>query len=291
MEQNNLQCLSEVLNDRALVRIGGADAETFLQGLFTCDLEDLEPGHAAFGALLTPQGKILFDFFLIRMADGYLADVASSIAADFVRRLNFYRLRARVEFSMVENTTVLACWQKRPETDGALCVADPRMAEMGWRLYGDAAPDCAAGDYLAHRVSLGMPSGGEDYAYGDTFPHEALMDQFRGVDFSKGCFVGQEVVSRMQHRGTARKRVVMASAETKLPAPGTEIRAGSTVLGQLGSVSQNHGLALVRLDRAAREIASGNAVRAGEIVLKLGLQSFVNYDWPQPAQSQSPSQA
>jgi tRNA-modifying protein YgfZ len=289
MEKNNHQCLSEVLNERAVVRIDGDNATAFLQGLVTCDVEDLEPGQAAFGALLTPQGKILFDFFLIRLEEGYLADVAASQAADFIRRLNFYRLRAKVGFLLEETTAVVACWQNRPRVEGTLCITDPRLAEMGWRLYGGHAPDCAAGDYLAHRISLGMPSGGEDFAYGDTFPHEALMDQFRGVDFSKGCFVGQEVVSRMQHRGTARKRVVMVAAETPLPMPGTEIRAGATVLGYLGSVSQNRGLALVRLDRASREMAAGNGAMAGETDAKLMLQNFVNYGWPQPAPDHSPT--
>jgi tRNA-modifying protein YgfZ len=280
----------EKLGERALVRIDGADAETFLQGLITCDVEGLEPGRAAFGALLTPQGKILFDFFLIRTASGYLADVAASIAADFARRLTFYRLRAKVEFALEEKSLVVACWQNRPAT-GGLCVADPRISEMGWRIYGGEAQDCAPGDYLGHRVALGMPAGGEDYPYGDTFPHEALMDQFRGVDFAKGCFVGQEVVSRMQHRGTARKRVVMVSAVALLPPPGTEIRAGATALGQLGSVSENRGLALVRLDRAAREMAAGNAVIAGETVVELALQRFVDYGWPETAATQSPPRA
>lgn len=281
MAKLNGKRLQAHLPDRALVRIAGDDATKFLQGILTCDVEKLAVGAAAFGALLTPQGKILFDFFLIRLGDcEYLADVASNLAQDFIKRLTFYRLRASVQFEQIDNLRVFAVWNSRPVPDDAVAVADPRHPDMGWRLYADRKPGGPTGDFHAHRIAVGMPEGGFDYTYGDTFPHEALMDQFHGVDFAKGCFVGQEVVSRMQHRGTARKRIVRVEAKRMLPAPGTEITGSGKPIGLLGSVDGYHGLAMLRLDRAAKAMAGGEPVRAGDVDLEPKLQSFVNFDWP-----------
>ncbi len=138
----------------------------------------------------------------------------------------------------------------------------------------------AAGDYEAHRISMGMPEGGLDYAYGDTFPHEALMDQYGGVDFKKGCYVGQEVVSRMQHRGTARSRVVMVGAD-ELPAAGTEIIADGKPCGKMGSSAGGKGLALLRLDRVKDALDNGGAVLAGGTNISVSIQPWAKFGWPQ----------
>ena len=146
---------------------------------------------------------------------------------------------------------------------------DARWFEIAFRRFavtpGSRSLGCAAAteqDYHAFRIGLGVPEGGRDYAFGDTFPHEALFDQLGGVDFEKGCFVGQEVVSRMEHRGTARKRIVPVESRMPLPAPGTNIEAGGMEIGTLGSVSGSSGLALVRLDRVEDALARGQGITA-----------------------------
>ena len=130
------------------------------------------------------------------------------------------------------------------------------------------------------RIRLGVPEGGRDYDFGDTFPHEALFDQLNGVDFTKGCYVGQEVVSRMQHRGTARKRIVPVEGEAPLPASGTSIEAGGVPIGALGSVSGASGLALIRLDRAEEALARGKTLTAGGVKIALRRPSFARFAVP-----------
>jgi len=280
------------LEDRALVRIGGEAAQPFLQGLVTCNIDELETGEAEFGALLTPQGKILFDFFILRIADGFIADIDASMASDFIKRMMFYRLRAKVEIEAVDDGRgVYAIFGEGPLdpaqwSAAGLAVRDPRLPEMGIRAYLPSSPDGAeeapVEDYEAMRIGLGVPQGGRDFTYGDAFPHDVLMDRIAGVDFAKGCYVGQEVVSRMQHRGTARKRTILvrtASGE-ELPQPGTEVLAGGKTVGTLTSVAGNRGLAMIRLDRAAPIVAASETILAGSTAIVLSLQEWSKLEWP-----------
>ena len=280
------------LEDRALVRIGGEAAQPFLQGLVTCNIDELETGEAEFGALLTPQGKILFDFFILRIADGFIADIDASMASDFIKRMMFYRLRAKVEIEAVDDGRgVYAIFSSgpldpAPWSAAGLAVRDPRLPEMGIRAYLPSSPDGAeeapVEDYEAMRIGLGVPQGGRDFTYGDAFPHDVLMDRIAGVDFAKGCYVGQEVVSRMQHRGTARKRTILvrtASGE-ELPQPGTEVLAGGKTVGTLTSVAGNRGLAMIRLDRAAPIVAASETILAGSTAIVLSLQEWSKLEWP-----------
>ena len=138
-------------------------------------------------------------------------------------------------------------------------------------------------EYHARRIALGVPEGGRDYIFGDAFPHEAMFDQLNGVDFKKGCFVGQEVVSRMEHRGTARKRIVGVEGEGQLPLSGTEIMAGSMPIGTLGSVAGSSGLALLRLDRAEEAKAAGVPLRAGEVTVAVRIPAWARFKTPAPA--------
>ena len=280
------------LEDRALVRIGGEAAQPFLQGLVTCNIDELETGEAEYGALLTPQGKILFDFFILRIADGFIADIDASMASDFIKRMMFYRLRAKVEIEAVDDGRgVYAIFgdgplDPAPWSAAGLAVRDPRLPEMGIRAYLPSPPDGAeevpVEDYEAMRIGLGVPQGGRDFTYGDAFPHDVLMDRIAGVDFAKGCYVGQEVVSRMQHRGTARKRTILvrtASGED-LPQPGTEVLAGGKTVGTLTSVAGNRGLAMIRLDRAAPIVAASETILAGSTAIVLSLQEWSKLEWP-----------
>jgi len=271
-----------LLPDRGVVKVVGDDARRFLNGLVTGDMARVAAGNPRFAALLTPQGKILFDFFVVKVADGFLLEAAQSEAAGLAKRLAMYKLRAKVDIRDVsDDFRVLAVWGEGPislgEAPGVSSYPDPRLPALGWRVLVEAhsAADVATAtkgaeatpeDYHVHRIALGVPEGGRDYAFGDAFPHEADLDQLSGVSFTKGCFIGQEVVSRMQNRATVRKRVVPVTGEAPLTM-GTEITAGSATVGVIGSVAGRQALALLRLDRAAEAASKGQLLRAGDVVI------------------------
>jgi folate-binding protein YgfZ len=267
------------LEDRGVLSVSGAEATVFLQGLLTNDVERLEPGEARYGALLTPQGKILFDMIVVRTPDGddpsYLIDCAAAQAADLARRLGFYRLRAKVAIADVSaDRAVAAFWgDERPSIDGLL-YADPRDPRLGWRAIVPRPAAAAVGlehlnEYEGLRIAVGAPKGGLDFAYADAFPHDANLDRLHGVDFDKGCYVGQEVVSRMKHRGTARKRVARVKLAGPAPAPGTPVMDGELAVGALGSSSGREALAMLRIDRAEEAMAAGRTLSAGGVGLAL----------------------
>lgn len=252
-----------LLPDRGVVAVAGEDAGRLLQGIITNDMDLLERQGAIFAGLLSPQGKVLFDFFVVKVAGGFLLDVAKDQAAGLVKRLSIYKLRAKVAISEVADTHVVACW---PHADSGF--KDPRNPGLGGRGLA-ASPDAfdgAAYDaYHAHRIALGVPEGGKDYAFGDAFPHEALFDQLGGVSFKKGCYVGQEIVARMQHRGTARKRIVRVTGGTALPVAGTDVLAGDVGIGTMGSSAGVHGLAMLRLDRVTEFAGKGIGLTCGGV--------------------------
>jgi folate-binding protein YgfZ len=286
------------LADRGVVRLRGPDALTLLQGLVTQDLDLLKAQPAAFAALLSPQGKILFDFFVVRDGEDLLLDVAREKAGDLVKRLTLYRLRAKVTFEAATELAVFALWGGALPSlpTGGVAYADPRLPALGARAIVPAAiaDDWAARtaapvpveQWHAHRVALGVPEGGHDFTYGDAFPHEADMDQLAGVSFSKGCYVGQEVVSRMQHRGTARKRFVQVTGARDLPG-GAPIMAGAATIGSITSVEGTRGLALVRLDRAAEAKAKGEPIEAAGIALEIVKPAWATFDLVPPARETS----
>jgi folate-binding protein YgfZ len=282
-------CHACLLEGRAVLRVAGPDARKFLQGLITNDIAKAEGGRAVHAGLLSPQGKILFDFFVVPDSDSLLIDVARDKAEELLKRLGFYRLRARVEITLEPSLAVAAAWGDVPKApEGAIIYPDPRLAGLGFRLLVPAGADAAAlgcepaseADYHVLRIKLGVPEGGRDYPFGDTFPHEALFDALNGVDFAKGCYVGQEVVSRMEHRGTARKRIVRVDGDAPLPEPGTAIEVDGVPIGTLGSVSGTSGLAMVRLDRAEQALGAGKALTAGGVKLALRRPAFAHFAVP-----------
>ena len=282
-------CQASVLPSRGAIRMRGADAGKFLQGLITNDIGKAHETNAIHAGLLSPQGKILFDFFVVEDGDGFLIDVAKDKADELVKRLNFYRLRAQVDIAEEPALAVAAGWGTTPGPhQGATIYADPRLAELGVRMLLPKGTDLAMlgceaqpeADYHAFRISQGVPEGGRDYAFGEAFLHEALFDQLNGVDFAKGCYVGQEVVSRMEHRGTARKRIVPVEGEASLPASGASVEADGVPIGTLGSVSAKFGLAMIRLDRAEGALAGGKTLTAGGVKIALRRPSFARFAVP-----------
>jgi folate-binding protein YgfZ len=279
-----------VLADRGVVSVVGPDAEKLLAGLITNDMTGLADDKAVYAALLSPQGKILFDFLVVKDGDRILLETARERAAELVKRLSMYKLRAAVEIRDVSaDFGVAARWgvEFKAAPDGAVLFEDPRLPKLGSRVLIDAtkalvtlaalgAP-ASAEAYHAHRIGLGVPEGGRDFVFGDTFPHEALMDQLDGVSFSKGCFVGQEVVSRMQHRTNVRKRVVSVSAEHDLPAGPLPVLAGPVEIGRLGSTAGPRGLALLRIDRVAEARRDGRDITTGGVALGVEAPSYASF--------------
>src|SRR5580704_16606755 len=245
------------LPDRGVVKVSGEGARDFLNGLLTTDVALLRPGLGRFGALLTPQGKITVDFLITEApaghGGGYLIDCPRALAQALADKLGFYKLRAKVAVeNLSDSLGVLAAWDGDFAVKPDLALADPRNAALGWRilipeelaqkvadLIGAELVDSAA--YDAHRIASGVPRGGLDFMYRDAFPHETNMDRLHGVDFDKGCYVGQEVVSRMQHRGTARTRTVKILLDGAPPEAGSPVLAGDKPLGTMGSSADGKG--------------------------------------------------
>lgn len=290
-----------LLPDRGVVKVDGDDARKFLNGLVTSDIAKVTPEAASFTALLTPQGKIIVDFILVEAppADGggFFLDCPRALAPTLLQRLNFYKLRAKVMIEDLSETLgVLAVWEGDAATEYGLCYRDPRLAALGLRcmlpphLAADAATDLGAelveaSAYEAHRIALGVPRGGLDFIYGDAFPHETDMDQFGGVDFDKGCFVGQEVVSRIENRGTARSRVVPVAFDGFAPEAGTPVSAGGKTVGTFGSGAQGRGLAMLRLDRVGDAVAAGEPLVAGGVQIRLVKPAWAQFAWPDQARA------
>jgi folate-binding protein YgfZ len=288
-----------LLPDRGVVKVAGDDARKFLNGLVTSDIAKVTPETASFTALLTPQGKIIVDFILAEApaADGggFFLDCPRALAPTLLQRLNFYKLRAKVLIEDLSETLgVLAVWDGDAATEYGLCYRDPRLAALGLRcmlpphLAADAAADLGAelvdaSAYEAHRIALGVPRGGLDFIYGDAFPHETDMDQFGGVDFDKGCFVGQEVVSRIEHRGTTRSRVVPVAFDGFAPEAGTPVSAGGKAVGTFGSGAPGRGRAKLRLDRVGDAVAAGEPLVAGGLQIRLVKPAWAQFAWPDEA--------
>lgn len=282
---------SAFLPDRGVIKVAGEDARNFLNGLITTDVDRLKPGLGRFGALLTPQGKIIVDFLITEApaghGGGFLIDCPKALADGLATKLKFYKLRAKVTVdNLSDDLGVLAAWDGQLAAQPDLCFADPRNEHLGTRilipeglkqklsdLIGAELVDAA--DYEAHRIALGVPRGGLDFMYSDAFPHETNMDRLAGVDFDKGCYVGQEVVSRMQHRGTARTRSVKVLLEDSSPEAGVSVMAGDKSVGTMGSSAQGKGIALVRIDRVADALDAGQPLTAGGLALKLAEPEIV----------------
>ncbi len=239
------------MDGRTVFRLTGSDRETFLQNLVTNDMAKLKDG-IVWAALLTPQGKYLADFFLVPSGGAILLDVSREYGAALLGRLNMYRLRADVE---IEQTDVAPSRGPGPAPDGAF--ADPRHAELGWRAF-DGRPDGNA-DWTAIRVAHCIPETAIELIANETYPLEAGFERLHGIDFKKGCYVGQEVTARMKHKTDLKKGLAVVAVEGRAP-PGTEIIAESgKPAGKLFSQADGRGIAHLRFDRAVDEMAAGDA--------------------------------
>ncbi len=287
---------SALLEDRAVIVVSGDEAGAFLDRILTNDVPSAPSKPSNYAALLTPQGKMLADILLAKgtikssgypYLDGYMLIVPRILALDVTKKLLLFKLRAKVDiFNHAETSEsherpgVAVVWDETTvEWSNAIEYSevtfdDPRVAMAGrFEIEADDAlkstcstdpNDLAA--YHAHRIALGIPYGGLDFAYGDAFPHEVNLDRLRGIDFKKGCYVGQEIVSRTEHRGTARTRIMkIAYAGGIGPEAGTPVTAGEKSIGSTGYSVAGQGLATIRLDKLADALAAGERIHAGGI--------------------------
>jgi folate-binding protein YgfZ len=271
-----------LLGDRGVIEVAGADATGFLQRLITNSVLNIPEGEGRYAGLLTPQGKLLFDFFVVPLPEGpeagYLIDCAGEQTADLVKRLNLHKMRAKIAIEdKSENFAVVAIFggEVAAGVEGVF-YRDMRAAGMGLRIIAPRAAlakldRAEASRYEAHRIVQGVPKGGVDFRYGDAFVHDVNLDLMNGVDFKKGCYVGQEVVARVQYRNSARRRIVKIHFDDPAPVQGTQITAGETNIGQVGSTAGAKGLAMVRLDRLEEARVAGVALKAGDVAVDVTL--------------------
>lgn len=270
-QMQNIDFAAGTRPDRTAIRIAGPDARHFLQNLLTADIEHLASGRATYAALLSPQGKILSDLFVTAQDDGFLLDCAAAQKADLLRKLALYRLRAKVTIDELADVAIMV--SPAAITDGW---RDPRLDAMGWR--GLARPDGAAStNYDAARISAGLADSVADIGSNQLFPHEANLDQLGGVSFSKGCYVGQEVVSRMEHRGTARSRILPLVVGGPAPPAGSDIRSGDRMIGTLLSSAGTRALGLIRIDRLAE---ATTPLLTDAVTVRVQKPAWARYDVP-----------
>ena len=256
---------------RIAIRVTGADAAHLMSDVFTGHIV-AEPGPAQWWALLTPQGKILAEGLAAWHDDGFWLDVDESVKDNFLKRMRMYKLRADVTFEACGESHAVG-WSAEP-VGGLVCDADMRGGGLGHRVI--APLEAAAGwregeDFLARRIAMGLVELGPDFAADAHFPHDIAMDLLGGIDFAKGCYVGQEVVSRMKHRGTARRRPVIVAGDG-LEA-GATVMVGTREAGRLGAVAGGRGVAIIRLDR----VTDIHAATVGDSPVSLVLPSWADY--------------
>ncbi|MFO1242667.1 MAG: hypothetical protein U1E36_05640 [Rickettsiales bacterium] len=278
------------LTDRAVVDITGEDAASFLQGLITNDIEKATPEQTIFAALLAPQGKFLFDFFIAKKADGYLLDTEAPRADELIKKLGMYKLRAKVNIARSDKKVVALLNESAHTTMGlsdkagdtktlgdSIVYADPRWLPMGVRMITPAyatqdilpVPTLEAGleNYERIRLLHGIPEGSKDAIIDRTIVLETGYDELNGIDYKKGCYVGQEVIARTTHRGVVRKKLFCISADQNLPPLGTEIIAGDIPLGEMRSSCGHVGLGVIRIEEWQLAMNTGHVPTAGGVPL------------------------
>jgi tRNA-modifying protein YgfZ len=251
---------------RGVVRVSGPDASALLNGLLTNDVTRAGPDQAIFAAMLTPQGKYLFDMFVTAPEpDVFILDV--SRPADFAKRLNMYRLRSKATIEDVSDSLAVFASLTGPSQGGSY--TDPRLPELGWRLvapHADAAPES---EYLAHRLALGVPDPATDLLVEKDFIMEGLFDELQGLDHHKGCYVGQEMTSRMKRRTSVKNKLCRVRFKGAAPEFETPILADGWEVGRMRSGIASVGIAMIRFDRARKAKGEGQALLAGDVAIAL----------------------
>lgn len=255
----------EYLQQRSVVQLHGKDAASFLQNLVTTNIENLDANAVTPCALLTPQGKIAFDFLIGKTgSNDFFIDIRDDLLAVFKKRIQLYKLRADVILEDLVDKKVSTIWSE--PVDNASAFKDLRFPDTTevFRLYEEATEINEVGNFDEHRIQYGVAESGSDYELNDIFPHDIYFDLNNAIDFKKGCYVGQEVISRMQHRGSARKRVCVVKAVTNITPDELNITAGGKSIGQMGTISKSSGLGIIRVDRLLTAQKSDQDIFVGD---------------------------
>jgi len=252
------------LPNRGVLFIEGEDRLEFLQGLISNDVKKITQNDAIYAAFLTPQGKFLCDFFIIQSGEGLLLDIESDALASFKKKLTMYKLRSKVTIKDVsEDYSVLAAFGGSIEQTGVF--KDPRLDAAGYRaILGKGTVIVGANEvsfdaYDLHRIKLGLPDGSRDMSIEKSILLENGFDELNGVDWNKGCYMGQELTARTKYRALIKKRLFPVAIDGDLPEPGTEILLGEKVIGEIHSGIGSHALATLKLDALEKELTAGNA--------------------------------
>ncbi len=283
-----------MLDQRGILAVDGVEARSFLQGLISNDIERVTAERAIYAALLTPQGKYLFDFMIVQLGERLLLDTEAERLGALIQRLTLYKLRAKVDIVDVsDNYAVVALpgpaapgMLDLPATAGmaralenGVVHVDPRLVELGVRailpatsaettLQARGFTAAPFAEFERLRLDLGVPDGSRDMVVEKATLLEHGFEELNGVDFKKGCFVGQELTARMKYRALVRKRLMPVTFDGPAPAPGTIVRAGQREVGEMRSAVTERGLALLRLDKVAAGVERGEALTAGDVVLR-----------------------
>lgn len=278
----------------ALIKIDGEDSQSFLQNLITTDIEHLEKDTMRPGALLTPQGKIAYDFLIGKKKDSFFIHIDKKNSSNFIKRLSMYKLRSKVNIEhenqyfneIYEDTKQEDLIEKLIKNDNILFFKDKSflLNQNIIRVYkinnSNQDIDKEQQNYINLRITNAVAESGVDYELNDAFPHDINLDQAHGLSFKKGCYIGQEVVSRMHHRKTARRRILIAKAQSPLPPSGTIITAEDKPVGTIGTIQDKQGLALVRIDRVKQAMDKAIPLMADGTEVTLEIPPMVNFTFP-----------
>lgn len=265
----------ENLNDRSVLAISGPDASTLLQGLVTANIDKIANDAVVPSALLTPQGKIAFDFLMGKYGDdGYFFDMRTELIADFQKRMTLYKLRADVSITTLEDWHPTAIWDEPGVLEGSFIDSRFSGTTTVLRTYQKPDGEMVQGSFTEVRIANFVAESDADFQTNDVFPHDVYLDLNGGIDFKKGCYVGQEVVSRMQHRSSARKRIGLIQSDSAPLSSGQEITANGKPIGTIGSVSGNKGLSILRVDRYFDAISENQVVQAGDVELSVSFPEW-----------------
>ncbi|EJF86664.1 YgfZ/GcvT domain-containing protein [Bartonella rattimassiliensis] len=281
IEKQNAICLK----NRAIIKITGEEATDFLQSLITTDVKKISPQEMFPGALLSPQGKILADFLIGKKEDGYLIDITMSLADTLYKRLLLYKLRKKIEIIQPFQKLVTVSWNNKTDTlnfDSSFVDKRFPQQEKIIRIYGKMP--FLASEYNDMwnqlRIRYAIAESGQDYEIGKVFPHDINYDQINGLAFNKGCYIGQEIVSRMHHRRAARRRILIIKSQGEL-IPQSNIEAGTKVLGHLGTCVTNEALALMRIDHVKDAMDHNILFTVKNIPVTIHIAENMNFTFPE----------
>ena len=235
------------LSDRSILQVEGKDSEKFLQGIVTCNVEKIA-NKSSYGSILTPQGKLLYDFIIQRQNNNFLIDIYKSNIDDFIKLLNIYKLRSDIKLIKREDLSVFVDLNYKHHDNEDI---DPRLALIGLRKILDSNYEYSSDEKILYEkklIKLGIAETGDGIKPGDIFPIEANLDYLNGIDFQKGCFIGQEVSSRMYRRGKAKKRIVCFKSNDNFT-NNDELVYNNKTIGTVIKKIEDYGIALIKIDK------------------------------------------